>query len=74
MATALITHRKATSDGYSDLVRRDKGRRGADAGALCLSFLGIEQATRTSTRPPPLFTAAPCPYDKGVEGYGTLGK
>src|SRR2546421_2813859 len=43
-------------------MRRDKGRLSGWEGALCLSSLGIEQATRTSTRPPHPLHAAPCPY------------
>src|ERR1700730_14143214 len=31
-------------------------------GALCFSSLEIEKAQRTSTRPPHLVSAAPCPY------------
>ena len=35
------------------------------AGALCLSSWGIEQTTRTSTRPLPFRFTAPCPYACG---------
>src|SRR5437588_6938678 len=51
------------------LVRRDKGCCGADAGALCLSSLGIEQTTWTSTRPPPNHITTPCPYTMGRGWY-----
>src|SRR5581483_202224 len=56
------------------IVCRDKGRCGVDEGALCLSSWHSRNpvahyqiptnrtATRTSTRPPPLSTSAPCPY------------
>ncbi len=55
---------------------RDKGRGGVDEGAWCLSSLGCDLfaprnpqmdrvATRTSTRPPPCSTSAPCPYRTG---------
>src|SRR5216683_7384814 len=55
---------------------RDKGRGGVDEEAWCLSWLGCDLcaprsppldrvATRTSTRPPPCPTSAPCPYRTG---------
>ena len=60
---------------------RDKGWRGADAGAWCLSWLGNHDpleshrprtprgASRTGTRPPPIPTSAPCPYSRGADVF-----
>src|SRR5947209_8299690 len=57
-----------------------RGGGGVDEGALCLSWLGCDLvapraspldrlATRTSTRPPPCPTSAPCPYSTGNARY-----
>src|SRR5947209_6590605 len=42
--------------------RRDKGWRGVDVGAWCLSPCLFAYPTRTSTRPPLIRITAPCPY------------
>src|SRR5713101_6136332 len=59
---------------------RDKGRGGVDGGGLVLVLVGVRPgcstksplarvATRTSTRPPPCPTSAPCPYRTGTRAF-----
>src|ERR1700730_7043552 len=41
-------------------IRRDKGRCGVELGPCACPARGFERVPRTSTRPQPLFTTAPC--------------